>query len=506
MKTTNRAWYPGCYERNKVCYFHLRLASLWNVGVIVCLALSPYPAGTPGEEDVSLRPELCPFYPLDGLSTGYINTKGEVVIPPIYFYGTDFENGAATVTTTRGSFVYSGSRSVLDGRGNWLVAPAPLGMRSFQRFKNGFISVRDESGERFMDSRGNVVFENHFDEISIICGTKHFAFLQNGKWGVINTKGEVVIPPEHDYRPEFHNDIIVLSNRHPGYPDAGDGMEIPIASLVDENGAIISENRYLTIRNGGEGLFVVAGESSFRFGFIDGSGKEVIPPQYAAVGGFSEGLSAAAVISPERKKQIWGYIDRQGGYIIEPRFTEAGKFSEGLAAVAVDGGNEGDGAVRWGYIDKRGEFVIPPLFESANAFLDGGAVVMRDGKFGVIDSNGDTVVPFEYYSIDYKAPGFRALAFDGPVSYLRFEDDYDFYLVSGEKFDVYRAFANGLTLKVQNGEGGYFNASGEMVLGMTYHKQVHNGRRSYSRVVTYLHGDGSSFRGAKEKEEGETVE
>src|SRR5882724_9906312 len=76
-----------------------------------------------------------------------------------------------------------------------------------------------------------------------------------------------------------------------------------------------------------------------KWGYIDGTGKIAVKPQFAWAEEFSEGLAAF-----ENEHGKHGYIDETGRVVIEPKFDNWTEFSEGLAAVSVD--------FEWGYIDK----------------------------------------------------------------------------------------------------------------------------------------------------------
>src|SRR5262245_4290036 len=72
-------------------------------------------------------------------------------------------------------------------------------------------------------------------------------------------------------------------------------------------------------------------------------------------------------------KNKYGYIDRTGKVIVPPQFEKAGEFSEGLAWVYQ---NE-----RFGFIDMTGKFAIPLELGGANDFSDGlAAVSISDAK------------------------------------------------------------------------------------------------------------------------------
>jgi WG containing repeat len=71
-----------------------------------------------------------------------------------------------------------------------------------------------------------------------------------------------------------------------------------------------------------------------------------------------------------------GYIDKSGKVVIPPEFDGGSRFSEGLAAVWI--GNKA------GYIDKTGKFIIPPQFDFAYPFYEGLAEVEIGDKYGYI--------------------------------------------------------------------------------------------------------------------------
>jgi WG containing repeat len=111
-------------------------------------------------------------------------------------------------------------------------------------------------------------------------------------------------------------------------------------------------------------------------GFIDKTGKIVIPLAYEGPAYFSEGYAYV----------MWGkssgYIDTDGKLIWE---GFGRPFSEGLAAVNTEAGT--------GFINTKGRLVIEPKYDSAGNFSDGLAAVYKNGKWGYIDKTGKIVVP-----------------------------------------------------------------------------------------------------------------
>ena len=88
---------------------------------------------------------------------------------------------------------------------------------------------------------------------------------------------------------------------------------------------------------------------SSKFGFINKSGKVVIPPQFDYADDFKNGFAIVRVGDSSTGKL--GFIDKTGTFVVNPVLEADGilnvfDFTEGLAAVRI--GREASGL--WGYI------------------------------------------------------------------------------------------------------------------------------------------------------------
>ena len=176
---------------------------------------------------------------------------------------------------------------------------------------------------------------------------------ENGRWGYADQSGKVVIPARFDAARPFAR----------GMAQVG---------LVDEE------------------LPEIDARPNIKWGVIDERGRVLVELRYAFLRDFSEGLAAAAVLDsgrPEvpsfgrgnRRNLRWGYVDVSGREVIPMRFLSAEDFAEGLAAVNPGGvGSGGESSLcgppsNYGYIDKTGAFVIKPQFTHASSFQNGRA-------------------------------------------------------------------------------------------------------------------------------------
>ena len=104
------------------------------------------------------------------------------------------------------------------------------------------------------------------------------------------------------------------------------------------------------------------------------------PPPVVDVGCFSESL--ALVRGEQGAPPKAGYIDKSGKLVIPLQFVVADFFSHGLAPASVDGR-------LWGYIDRTGNFAISPQFDYAFPFFPAGIAWVKLGNaFGYIDTHG----------------------------------------------------------------------------------------------------------------------
>ena len=150
--------------------------------------------------------------------------------------------------------------------------------------------------------------------------------------------------------------------------------------LIDINDKLIKSLNYQDVYYFKEGLARV--EADGKYGYIDKEGKEVVSPKYGDVYNFREGL---AVVEADGKR---GYIDKEGKEVLSPKYELAWGFSEGLARVEADG--------KYGYIDKEGKEVLSPKYVYAKDFRGGLARVKADGKYGYIDKEGKEVISPKY--------------------------------------------------------------------------------------------------------------
>ncbi len=201
-----------------------------------------------------------------------------------------------------------------------------------------------------------------------------------------------------------------------------------------------------------------------KWGFVDKSGKEVVPCRYDEVRYFLYGLAAVQLGGK------WGFVDKSGKEVVPCRYDEVRDFLEGLAAVQLGG--------KWGFVDKSGKEVVPCQYDKVQdlrkvgedfiwqrcswevsgalwikrvrrwrpasmtrcgIFVEGLAAVRRGGQWGFVDKEGQEVVPCRYDEVR---------DFSGDLAAVRLGGKWGFVDKSGKevvpcRYDEVRDFRDG---------------------------------------------------------------
>ncbi len=125
-----------------------------------------------------------------------------------------------------------------------------------------------------------------------------------------------------------------------------------------------------------------------KYGYADANGAIVIKPQFDKALNFSEGL--AAVMTKENYQEKWGFIDLSGKMVIPATFKlRPGRFSEDLAAVRI---GDSESKYEMTYIDKTGKRMMETKPWNLNEFHNGYALVGSGcDKLFVIDKEFNEV-------------------------------------------------------------------------------------------------------------------
>jgi len=299
---------------------------------------------------------------------GYIDSLGNIVVPPIFAHCTPFSNGYGLATErTRFIFFDENGSTAFESNLEW-IDPVSEGLFTFSSHKLG------TGKQGVMNLRGEIVIPERYD--TVYSFNHGYAVVRvDGKAGVINRDGEWVLQPgDFDYMfgPDENCLFAVRSNNLWGYVSIHGNVVVPI--------------EFDRTFPGTEALLRVI--SRDLVGFLNPSGEWAIPATFSSAESFANGYAAVQDISG-----IFGFINHYGKWIANARYVGVKDFDGGLAPVAPISNAR---TPKWGFIDHQAQLVIPARFLGADPFCGALALVTlgHEGdtdRYGYLDRNNKLV-------------------------------------------------------------------------------------------------------------------
>ncbi|MCC7266964.1 MAG: WG repeat-containing protein, partial [Caulobacteraceae bacterium] len=283
----------------------------------------------------------------DGGRTGFVNGRGQVVVPLRYEAAGRFDDTVRVVAVRRGDkwgFVNVRGKEVLAPRLDWVG----------RSWGDGLILVGDKDRIGYVDADGRLAIPTTWTLATEASSSRFSAgYAQvtvEGQPRYLDRKGVLQpvgfsppLPPLLSAKEKAARERLWRGKLW-SYRDAGGRYG---AKRSDDTQVTPARYARAELRSS-EGRLRVWNDAG-GCGFVDASGREVIALVYEDCLGFSSGLAAV------RAGGRWGFVDLQGKLVVPPRFQDAGSFDKlGGAAVRERGA--------WGLIDRKGRWLIAPRF------------------------------------------------------------------------------------------------------------------------------------------------
>lgn len=313
---------------------------------------------------------------------GYINKNGREIIPPIFqichpFYGNFslvkerdkyklINKNGKPIAFLKYDFVrnfFSGT-AIAKTNNKWVLVDSTSKELTppyddIKRAYNGGIAVKKSNKWALIDNKGNLLTDFIYDEVKIIENDDlhitsfwlapfkydqgFLSVSQNGKWGIINKDGKLIIKTEYDAVSPFTNGISYVKKDQK-------------RAIVDSFGSLKTNFVYDYLQSDFYGLdilniyqVIVYGKNNLS-GLITPLGEEIIPPSYNLIHPADDGYFQVVF----NKK--WGIIDLNGKEIIKPKYdfiklqkttsNHGSVFNNGVCLVLDNG--------KWYYVNKNG--------------------------------------------------------------------------------------------------------------------------------------------------------
>lgn len=480
-----------------------------------------------------------------------------VELPSKFRWGSDFKDGVAKVDVfpkvKYQNYVDASFNIVINDNDSIVTVDEGV---DYIYERNSYGVYTYVSGDKYglLSPEGKILVKAGYYNIRTISEDLYIASVKDGfnmKSGVIDVNGNVCIQPGYeDIQKTEYGYILKKGNKY-GY------------AALDYS--IICEPKYASIEELGNGFKRVSVDipygypSRFRYGIIDQCGKECLEPVYISIGDMNEDgeaeiiaehtkygtvdsnyniikepcerevqLSPSVVIGmskygpnilkhePAAEGLVWihekdtekiGLATEDGKILIEPKFGKVEAFVNGYAKVNtgywykdeeydeddyphwkvirryVDG--------KWGIIDTSGQTVLPPVYSLIQIDEDDTFKIYKDGHVGRLNKDGELIVksvtgdyipalPKYEWQSDFDTGGYSEVYYKGKIGVVN--DKFQLIIPSDEfgtendilipeEYDWWTEYVNGLIVVVdKEGMSGIITTEGEIVVDPVYER------------------------------------
>ena len=310
---------------------------------------------------------------------------------------------------------------VIDRSGKVIVQPEWDSVGKIN--SGGMIQVVRDGLSGWVDRNGKMVIQPEWDagtsayhgSFSPVYLGKFAILSRDGKDGMLNSGGEIVIPPVWERIVSFGPQGITAAKDEDGWKLINMEGEVVVNELENEGLDYFSIYPFAD-----NGLARVLKESyppegavgpRFMTGWIDLSGKEVIPAVWENGSDFGEfGLAPVQ----RESDGMWGWINEAGEEVLPFKWRGTWEFDSNGRAIVYDG-------ERRGLVNRQGELVADTVWQEIGFFDDEGysRVMDSENRVGFISPDGEVLVrPVYDWAGWYDGKGHVRIKYQGKVGLI----------------------------------------------------------------------------------------
>lgn len=300
-----------------------------------------------------------------------------------------------------------------------------------------------------------------------IVANQYFAVYTNEKWGVINSKGDIIIKPEYEEAiiiPDSTKDVF-LCTYDVNYIEGSYKSKVIDAKskeIITGYDTIQALENYDTNNNLWYENDVLLVSKAGKYGLVDFKGKELLKCEYDAIQAL-KGVKNSILIQKDKK---YGLVDHIGAVIIEPEYKEIKPISDEYANGYIVTGQDN----KMGVISRDKTIAVEVKYQDVQAIYgNGNYVVKENNTWQIVNSEGTTYLKGKFDSVK---------SINGENVVILSNKKYGVITLSGEtkieaKYqDITYAFEDNYIFK-ENNKYGVINLSGERVVKPTYDSLIY---------------------------------
>lgn len=303
----------------------------------------------------------------------FYNIRGEQILPNTnemcFQSASPFSNGVCLVKSFKKNAGY-----FIDINGKKIWSPVEAGYADCEPFNNKIARVIKYIGGKkkygLIDNNYNEILPCLYDAIEEY-GKNSVEVKTDGRWKVISYNQEVITEIRDYYYSRISTYFIEIHENDNTY------------SLFLNNK--LFQNKLSFVYLYGYGKCAEIKKGNYRY-LANCDGK--ISKPYSDITLYEEGK----VFKVRNESGSYGLIDSDFNILVECKYKYLGSYINGILVAKQDS--------LYGYINKKGDWILSPAYNDAKDLINGElAIVKYENKYGIIKTNKDVVLPFNYDKI-----------------------------------------------------------------------------------------------------------
>lgn len=417
------------------------------------------------EEDFDVKLEYNKYYIVD--KTG--NKKLITGVESHYKFIGISEGLACFSTDNKQKFINKNAEVVLEVK-----------YSSVSTFSEGKAVVSKGDKYGFINKSGKVVIPLKFQDARSF-GNGLAPVKVKNYWGFIDTLGKLIIPPIYEDAEPFFNGLAWVNYDYNsyGYIDIYGNEYFPRKLIPFRKGTlwgfyiytdynrskkkIVIQPGYHSITDNYDGTYIVSFNK--KYGVLNFAGKEIVPVQYDYIDEIGDYFKV--FVKSYNSSNKYGLFGQNGEKILEPIYDDI------ILDCNKDGMiNENDRGFilykdnKQAFYNLKGKEIVPFICDGSMGIrlVNDMLYVKINEKKGVIDLNGNTIIPPKYDDFSFFSQGYASYMREGKWGHL---DTLGVEIIP-PTYDERYYFTEGLAKVKKGNKYGFINKKGEVVVPLVY--------------------------------------
>ncbi len=376
--------------------------------------------------------------------------------------------------------VYSFSRDskegLVDNKMNIVIKPKYIQINNTtfvgERFDDkDYLIFKLNNKYGIMNFKEEVILPPKYDELYFTNNENIFSFTINNLGGLINLKGEKIFSENHSsFNITNNGNTVIKNSKKQGYRQYSilnmDG------SLVKKFGkdTILSSNYYDSSSD------ILLYKTDYKYGYIDSKGTIITNARFSDASHFKNDYAIVKYLENESDFfSISRIINKKGKFAKEEKYQSI----DFKRSITFYGGQETDENFYYfkindkvGLLDENLNVIVEPKYSQIGKFNEGLAFVANEeGKYGFIDTKGKEIISLIYDDADFFSEGLAPVVKNGKWGFI---DKKNNVVIDFQYTGNMKPFSDGLALYRKNNRTsktdsnedkcGFINKKGEFII------------------------------------------